>query len=90
MLRGTIICFALSAALGVSAAARGEEPVAHSTRPTAATPIHPPAIVVTQSASCASDCQAQHDRCRVQTKGSPSCDAERQYCLEICLQKKKR
>ena len=47
-------------------------------------------VLVAQSSSCAGECQAQHDRCRVQTKGSPSCDAERQRCLEICLQKKKK
>ncbi|MEZ5815703.1 MAG: hypothetical protein R3D44_01295 [Hyphomicrobiaceae bacterium] len=40
--------------------------------------------------SCVSKCQAQHDRCRVATKGSRSCDEERQRCLEACLQKKRK
>jgi hypothetical protein len=40
--------------------------------------------------SCAGECQAQHDRCRVETKGSRTCDEARQHCLQICLQKKKK
>lgn len=40
--------------------------------------------------SCASDCQSQHDRCRVETKGSPTCDEIRQRCLQVCLQKRKK
>ncbi len=49
-----------------------------------------PAPVAAPSATCAADCQTHHDRCRVRTKGSPSCDAERQACLQKCLQKKTR
>jgi hypothetical protein len=44
---------------------------------------------IAESTSCASACQAAHDRCRVLRKGSPSCDAERQGCLEKCLQKRR-
>jgi len=40
--------------------------------------------------SCASECQSQHDRCRVETKGSRSCDEIRQRCLQVCLQRKKK
>ncbi len=59
--------------------------------PLATTPIQAtPGIAVAGNASCVSQCQAQHDLCRVATKGSRSCDAERQRCLEICLQKKKK
>jgi hypothetical protein len=47
-------------------------------------------LIVTQDASCASACQAEHDRCRLQTKGSPSCDAARQRCLQACLANKRR
>lgn len=43
-----------------------------------------------QSSSCVDQCQANHDRCRVQTKGSPVCDAERQRCLEQCLIRKRK
>ncbi len=45
---------------------------------------------VAQNGSCAGTCQANHDRCRVQTKGSPSCDAERQRCLQQCIASKQR
>lgn len=40
--------------------------------------------------SCANLCQRQHDQCRVQTKGSPSCDRERQLCLQTCIAKKSK
>ena len=53
-------------------------------------PLTMPAPTVVQSGTCAADCQTHHDRCRVRTKGSPTCDAERQACLEKCLQKKAR
>jgi hypothetical protein len=46
-------------------------------------------IPASEMASCASACQAAHDQCRVRRKGSPSCDAERQACLEKCLQKRR-
>lgn len=49
-----------------------------------------PAPIVGQSATCAADCQTHHDRCRVRTKGSSSCDSEREQCLQKCLQKKGR
>jgi len=49
-----------------------------------------PPVTVAQSPGCVSECQTQHDRCRVATKGSRSCDEERQRCLEICLQKKRK
>jgi len=88
------MCVALLAVLGVSTVASGQEAVVAiplvRTAPVIAAPLHPPAVTVNESNSCASECQARHDRCRVQTKGSATCDAERQYCLEICLQKKKR
>lgn len=56
--------------------------------PNALPAIQAPAIVA-QDNSCASVCQSQHDQCRVQTKGSPSCDAARQRCLQTCLASKK-
>ena len=57
--------------------------------PNALPAIQAPAIVA-QDSTCAGACQAQHDQCRVQTKGSPSCDAERQRCLQACIAAKKR
>lgn len=54
------------------------------------TVIATPEARVAQSNSCASACQAAHDQCRVQRKGSPSCDIERQRCLQACLASKRR
>ena len=47
------------------------------------------APVVVAEDSCANACQAQHNHCRVTTKGSPSCDEARQRCLQSCITKKK-
>lgn len=47
-------------------------------------------LVVAQDSSCANACQAEHDRCRVATKGSPSCDAARQRCLQACIANKRK
>lgn len=48
------------------------------------------AMIVAQNNSCASACQAAHNRCRVETKGSPKCDEERQRCLQGCIAGKRR
>lgn len=58
----------------------------------ATTSAHPQggAVIVAQDASCANACQAQHDQCRVATKGSPSCDGARQRCLQACIANKKK
>ena len=49
----------------------------------------PAVILATGSAvradDCAGQCRAHHNQCRLQTKGSPSCDAELQDCLQRCL-----
>ena len=47
-------------------------------------------MVPVNNRSCASECQSAHDRCRVETKGSRTCDESRQRCLQVCLQKKKK
>ena len=47
------------------------------------------APVVVAEDSCANACQAEHNRCRVSTKGSPSCDEARQRCLQACIANKK-
>ncbi|MDX2155972.1 MAG: hypothetical protein SFW09_05605 [Hyphomicrobiaceae bacterium] len=82
MLRHIILVLTVAVLAGISAIATGSSPPA--------TPPPATSFTVTDNRSCASDCQAAHDQCRVQRKGSPSCDAERQACLEKCLQKKKR
>lgn len=54
-----------------------------------ALPAESPPIRLAQD-TCANACQAQHDQCRVSTKGSPSCDLARQRCLQACIATKKR
>ena len=44
-----------------------------------------PTCAFAQSSSCTSACRAQHSQCRIATKGSPSCDAQLQSCLQGCL-----
>ena len=91
MLRRNIIAFAMLAlAIGsgvtvVAARAAAEPATATGSQAVTVTP-----TPVSGNASCASTCQAHHDQCRVQTKGSSSCDAERQRCLQACLQKKRQ
>lgn len=34
--------------------------------------------------ACAAKCRAQHNQCRIRTKGSPSCDAQLSSCLQSC------
>ena len=46
-------------------------------------------VIVAQD-SCANACQAEHNKCRVSTKGSPSCDEVRQRCLQTCISTKKK
>lgn len=37
--------------------------------------------------ACAASCRAQHNQCRIKSKGSPSCDAQLQACLQGCLKR---
>jgi len=37
--------------------------------------------------ACAANCRAQHNQCRISTKGNPSCDARLQQCLQSCLKR---
>jgi hypothetical protein len=77
------------AALSISAVGNAAEPESLQPSPNARPAISAPVLVAEQS-SCANTCQARHDQCRVATKGSPSCDAQRQQCLRACLAKKQR
>ncbi|MGE0698855.1 MAG: hypothetical protein AB7O57_07150 [Hyphomicrobiaceae bacterium] len=85
-----LAALAIGTVLRPSAPVPVAEPVAQaratSSRPFTATQ----STQVAEGSSCASECQDQHDRCRVQRKGSPSCDEDRQRCLQGCLQKKRK
>ena len=87
---GLLGCMTLAAAaaLVLAPATEPARPIASAV--TAGPPQSRPGVIVAESTTCAGECQGQHDRCRVQTKGSPSCDAERQRCLEVCLHKKRK
>jgi len=43
------------------------------------------AVLVARADDCAGQCRARHNQCRLQTKGSPSCDAQLQGCLQSCI-----
>lgn len=40
-----------------------------------------------QGNACASACRSAHNDCRIRTKGSPSCDAALQACMQGCLKR---
>jgi len=52
-------------------------------------PPAPQSVQVAQD-SCAASCRAQHNQCRIATKGSPSCDAQLQACMQRCIPNKRR
>ena len=37
--------------------------------------------------TCVSACRAAHSECRIRTKGSPSCDAQFQACMQNCVKR---
>jgi hypothetical protein len=39
------------------------------------------------ASACAAGCRAQHNQCRISTKGSSSCDARLQQCLQSCMRR---
>ncbi len=80
---GTAMCLMI-AAPALAAGIDGDKPMG-----AAPAAIVETGQVVADNRSCPNACQAAHDRCRIQRKGSPSCDAERQACLVSCLKKKK-
>ena len=40
-----------------------------------------------QGNACVAACRAAHSDCRIRSKGSPSCDAQLQACLQGCLKR---
>jgi len=86
-----LIGFAIAMAIAFGAFAADSAPVQapRQPAPTAFPAISAP-VVVAQDSSCAAACQAEHDQCRVTTKGSPTCDAIRQRCLRACIASKKK
>lgn len=89
-----VIAVAASVVVAVRAGDANAPPVASNPVTAIAIPEQPASVTASPAAatnqSCAADCQTHHDRCRIRTKGSPSCDSERQACLQKCLQKKPR
>jgi hypothetical protein len=92
MLRRVVLATLLAATMSAGVAVRAG--AAEPTIPLQPAPSAFPAVsaptIVADSTSCASTCQAEHDKCRVETKGGPVCDAKRQRCLQACLVKKGR
>ena len=42
-------------------------------------------VLAARADDCAGQCRARHNQCRLQTKGSPSCDGQLQSCLQSCF-----
>jgi hypothetical protein len=42
-------------------------------------------IMAAKAEPCADQCRAQHNQCRLQTKGAPQCDAQFNACVQSCL-----
>jgi hypothetical protein len=53
-------------------------------------PVPAPAPIQVAQDGCAANCRAQHNQCRIATKGSPSCDAQLQACMQRCIPTKTR
>lgn len=87
MIWRSVMGLVMAAACAVSAMAA--EPAALQPSASSLPAIQAP-VIVAQDASCANACQSEHDRCRVQTKGSPSCDGARQRCLQACIASKRK
>ena len=81
-------CLAVVAVLGAAAGpvSGGDTPLLEPS------PLALPAVTtpgpLPDPSTCAGSCQSRHDRCRVSTKDGPSCDSDRQRCLQTCIAKK--
>lgn len=40
-----------------------------------------------QNNACVAACRAAHNDCRIRTKGSASCDAQFQACMQSCIKR---
>lgn len=89
MILRTIMGLALASLLAGACLAAEPDPKTFQPSPTALPAMVPP-VTVAQGNSCANACQTEHDQCRVVTKGSPSCDAQRQRCLQACIASKRK
>lgn len=47
----------------------------------------PSATIIVAANSCAAQCRAEHNKCRLRTKGASSCDAALNACLQGCRQR---
>ncbi|HRD78636.1 MAG TPA: hypothetical protein PK264_22305, partial [Hyphomicrobiaceae bacterium] len=68
------------------------QPVPTTSPPPAVTPVPPPKAPgpVAQSGSCADACRAQHEQCRIASKGDPRCGQMLTACLQRCISSKGR
>lgn len=87
MLLRTILGLAIAVLLAGGAMAADPQPMQPAPH---ALPAEGPPMTLVQGNSCANACQTEHDQCRVSTKGSPSCDAARQRCLQACIASKRK
>ena len=42
-------------------------------------------LMAAKADACTDACRAKHNDCRVQTKGSPQCDAQVNACVQQCV-----
>lgn len=42
-------------------------------------------VLAARADGCTDQCRARHDQCRLQTKGSPSCDTQQSACIQSCI-----
>ena len=68
----------------------GDAPSAVGAMPSVpATPMKPPGVLV-ESGTCANACRAQHEQCRIVSKGDPRCGQMLTACLQRCISSKGR
>jgi hypothetical protein len=45
-------------------------------------------VELAQADQCVQQCRSAHNQCRINSKGSPSCDAQLQACMDSCRAKR--
>ncbi|MGE5512610.1 MAG: hypothetical protein ACM31O_15310 [Bacteroidota bacterium] len=48
------------------------------------------AVMRTQGEACTDACRREHSDCMIRSKGSPSCNARLQQCLQACLARRRQ